>query len=257
MRSASYHPRVAIDPAVAASTPTDPAVAEMARYLEQGELGPPPPPIAGGRVIRWLPSWAPSLLRSSGTAVSRPASKRKWQQVPTDGTARLHLGCGWAHKDGWVNVDLFATSADIVWDLRHGIPRPDGSAAAIFHEHMLEHLSLRDGHLLARECLRVLAPGGVLRIGVPDAGLCIDSYAGKADSDWAQSRPTGMLAVQALFYEHGHRSMWDGETLTRALLAAGFAEARRTDFGESWIEPCPDSEDRRDGTLYAEARKRT
>ena len=231
-------------------------MAELARYLEQGELGPPPPPIAGGRMIRWLPSGAPSLLRSAGTAVARRASKRKWQQAPTDGTARLHLGCGWAHKDGWINVDLFATSADIVWDLRHGIPLPDGSAAAIFHEHMLEHLSLHDGHLLARECLRVLAPGGVLRIAVPDAGLCIDSYAGKADPDWAQSRPTGMLAVQALFYEHGHRSMWDGETLTRALLAAGFDEARHTDYGESWITPCPDSEDRRDGTLYAEARTR-
>jgi len=243
------------DPAVAASAPSEPAVAAMRQYLEEGETGPPPPPISGGRLIRLLPSWAPGVLRRAGTAVSRGRSKRRWSEVPADGTARLHLGCGWAHKDGWVNVDLFATSADIVWDLRHGIPLPDGSAAAIFHEHMLEHLSLRDGHLLAQECLRVLAPGGVLRIGVPDAGLCIDSYAGKADPGWARSRPTGMLAVQSLFYEHGHRSMWDGETLTRALLAAGFAEARRTDFGESWIEPAPDSEDRRAGTLYAEARK--
>jgi len=234
---------------------SDPAIVELAAYLEQGEAGPPPPPISGGRLVRLLPAWAPALLRSAGTTAARPVSKRKWAQVPTDGTAKLHLGCGWVHKDGWVNVDLFATSADIVWDLRHGIPLPDDSVAAIFHEHMLEHLSLRDGHLLARECLRVLAPGGVLRIGVPDAGLCIDSYAGKADPDWASSRPTGMLAVQSLFYEHGHRSMWDGETLTRALLAAGFADAQHAKFGESWIEPCPDSEDARDGTLYAEARK--
>jgi predicted SAM-dependent methyltransferase len=235
----------------------DPDAVELARYLEQGETGPPPPPIAAGRAIRRLPQWAPALLRSVGTTVARPVSKRKWAQVPTDGTARLHLGCGWVHIDGWVNIDLFATSADVVWDLRHGIPLPDGSAAAIFHEHMLEHLSLRDGHLLAQECLRVLAPDGVLRVGVPDAGLCLDSYAGRADPDWARSRPTGMLAVQSLFYEHGHRSMWDGETLTRALLAAGFAQARRTEAGESWIEPCPDFEDGRHGTLYAEGRKGT
>lgn len=101
----------------------------------------------------------------------------------------------------------------------------------------------------------MLAPGGVLRIGVPDAGLCLDSYAGNADPDWARSRPTGMLAVQSLFYEHGHRSMWDAETLTLACRAAGFAEARHTPAGESWIAPCPDSPERADGTLYVEARK--
>jgi predicted SAM-dependent methyltransferase len=197
----------------------------------------------------------PGGTRTTLTRLLHSWSRRKLRDAQARSPLRLHLGSGGINKPGWLNIDLVLARADAAWDLSTGIPFPTSSVDAIFHEHMLEHLSLRDGFLLARECLRVLAPGGVLRIGVPDAGLCIDSYAGKADPDWARSRPTGMLAVQALFYEHGHRSMWDGETLTRALLAAGFAEARRTDFGESWIEPAPDSEDRRDGTLYAEARK--
>lgn len=112
---------------------SDPRVAEVARYLEEGEGGPPPPPISGGGLIRMLPSWAPGALRSTGTRLSRPRSRRKWEQVPADGSAKLHLGCGWAYKEGWVNVDLFATKADIAWDLRHGIPVPDGSVAAAFH----------------------------------------------------------------------------------------------------------------------------
>jgi predicted SAM-dependent methyltransferase len=228
---------------------------ELARYLERGEQAPPPPPISGGRLLRAAPAWAPGLVRSLGTKVMKPRSRRFFEQLRQQQSIRLNLGCGWDHKDGWTNVDLFATSADVHWDLRLGIPLPDGTVEAIIHEHMLEHLSLSDGFAFTRACLTALRPGGVLRIGVPDAGLCVDSYAGRADPEWAQSRPTGMLAIQALFYENGHRAMYDAETLTLMCRAAGFAEARHTDWGESWIEPCPDSPDRRDGSLYVEARK--
>jgi predicted SAM-dependent methyltransferase len=230
---------------------------ELAEYLERGMAAPPPPPISGGSALRRLPAWTAPLLRQVGTKALHSRSRKKFEELASSGPVRLHLGCGWARKDGWVNVDLFATSADIAWDLRHGIPLPDGTVEAIFHEHMLEHLSLRDGFLFTKACHRALKPGGVLRIAVPDAGLCIDSYAGKADADWARSRPTGLLAVQALFYEHGHQAMYDAETLTKMCLAADFDEARQTEFGKSWIEPCPDSLDRREGTLYVEARRQT
>lgn len=95
----------------------------------------------------------------------------------------------------------------------------------------------------------------MLRVAVPDAGACLRSYAGVADPDWALSQPTPMLAVQALFYEHGHRAMYDEELLVGTLAAAGFAEAAARAFGNSRLSPCPDSEVRRDGTLYVEGVK--
>ena len=95
----------------------------------------------------------------------------------------------------------------------------------------------------------------MLRIGVPDAGACIDSYSGKAGPEWAASRPTAMLAVQALFYENGHRAMYDGETLALMCRAAGFSEVERKEAGESWIDGCPDTPGRASGTLYVDARK--
>ncbi len=185
----------------------------------------------------------------------RPMARRRFGRLGHDRPVRLHLGCGWVRKEGWTNVDLFATRAEICWDLATGIPLDDDSVEAIFHEHMLEHLTLETGFAFTRECLRVLRPGALLRIGVPDAGALLDSYSGKAGPEWASSRPTGMLAVQALFYENGHRAMYDGETLTRMCLAAGFAEATVRAAGEGELQPNPDTPDRASGTLYVEARK--
>jgi predicted SAM-dependent methyltransferase len=216
---------------------------------------PPPPPISGGAVVRAVPAWVPGFFRRWSTLAMKPVSRRRWADVADSKSIRLHVGCGWTYLEDWVNVDLFATKADIAWDLRQGIPLSDDSVDAIFHEHMLEHLSLHDGLLFTRECARVLKPSGILRIGVPDAGECIDSYSGKADPGWASSRPTGMLAVQALFYENGHRAMYDGETLTLMCRAAGFGEAQRQQAGETWLDVCPDTPDRASGTLYVDARK--
>jgi predicted SAM-dependent methyltransferase len=239
----------------------DPEAAEDARiraigqYLASGEEGPPPPPIRGGALLRRMPKRTPAITRALGTRAMRPFARRQLAKLNERALVRLHLGCGWEYKDGWVNIDLFATRADICWDLALGIPLSDGSVDAVFHEHMLEHLSLETGFAFTRECHRVLKSGGALRVGVPDAGELLDSYSGKADPGWANSRPTGMLAVQALFYENGHRAMYDADTLTLMCRAAGFAEAAQFRPGEGSIHPNPDTPNRSKGTLYVEARK--
>lgn len=217
--------------------------------------GPEPPPIPGGALTRRVPLWVPGLFRRWSTLAVRPVARRRWAEVAASDPIRLHVGCGWTYLEDWINVDLFATKADIAWDLRQGVPLADGTVDAIFHEHMLEHLNLREGLLFTLECARLLKPGGLLRIGVPDAGACIDSYSGKGNPEWAESRPTGMLAVQGLFYENGHRAMYDGETLTLMCRAAGFAEVERQEWGTSWLGSSPDSAHRESGTLYVDARK--
>lgn len=55
-----------------------------------------------------------------------------------------------------------------VHDLSRGIPFADNSAAAIYHSHLLEHLDQATAEIFLREIKRVLQPGGVLRIAVPD-----------------------------------------------------------------------------------------
>jgi hypothetical protein len=60
----------------------------------------------------------------------------------------------------------------------------------------------------------------------------------------------------SLFYEHGHRTMYDAELLTTLLGAAGAVDVRVVAYGESRLgDAVPDSEHRRHGTLYVEGSK--
>jgi predicted SAM-dependent methyltransferase len=108
-----------------------------------------------------------------------------------------------------------------------------------------------------QECFRVLKPGGILRVGVPDAGRLIQSYAG--DRGYLENlhpgRPTALIAVQELFYWHRHCAMFDVETLEFFFRAGGFPDPLERAFGDTDLDQAPDTERRRANTLYMEARK--
>jgi predicted SAM-dependent methyltransferase len=197
--------------------------------------------------------------RMVATDAVRFREKRKAQAVEAVAQElRLHLGSGAVPKDGWVNIDLLGDPVDIAWNLAHGIPFSDGSADAVFHEHLFEHIPLRAGLGLMEEIFRVLKPGGVVRVGVPDAGELLRSYAG--DGTYLEQihpgRPTRLLGVQELFYWHRHMTMYDEETLALVFEAAGFRDPERREFGESkFLDDAPDTEHRRAETLYMEAVK--
>jgi predicted SAM-dependent methyltransferase len=195
-----------------------------------------------------------------GTVVLAPMVRARAQGiVKKGGEIRLNLGSGPVKIPGWVSVDGLGMGADLAWDLRRGVPFPDNSVRAVFLEHVLEHFFLVDGLDLLEDCLRVLVPGGIVRVGVPDFGRYLESYAGdrRFIEELRPQRPTALLAVAEVALHHGHRSVWDAETLERALSDAGFVEARRRQFGDSDLVPPPDSSYREPETVYAEARKPT
>jgi predicted SAM-dependent methyltransferase len=81
----------------------------------------------------------------------------------------LNVGCGARFHSDWVNVDIRATSPEVVeHDMRSGLPFESGAFLACYHSHVLEHFEPSQGARLLAECARVLAPGGVLRVVVPD-----------------------------------------------------------------------------------------
>jgi hypothetical protein len=64
---------------------------------------------------------------------------------------------------------------------------------------------------------------------------------------------TRAVAFREVFFTHGHRWMYDFETLEKACVEAGFAHVDRSHFGAGRIYPSPDSAKRRDETLYVYA----
>ena len=82
---------------------------------------------------------------------------------------RANLGCGNQTCPGWLNIDIVCTGPGVVvHDLSTGIPLPDASCEVVYHSHVLEHLKRADAQFFMRECFRVLKPGGILRVAVPD-----------------------------------------------------------------------------------------
>ena len=56
------------------------------------------------------------------------------------------------------------------------IPERDKSVDLIYICHMIEHLDQEETSNILQECKRVLKPGGIVRIVVPDFDRLVDSY---------------------------------------------------------------------------------
>ncbi|HLJ69543.1 MAG TPA: methyltransferase domain-containing protein [Chloroflexota bacterium] len=204
---------------------------------------------------RLFPQWMRTPIRCAITDAMGVRRQDRLEAIRQRRPLQLHLGSGDRYKEGWVNVDLVGHRVDLPWNLNRPLPLETGTVDAVFHEHVLEHLTLERGLALLEECHRVLRPGGTLRIGVPDAEAYVRSYCSDPNgflTAMRPGRPTPLLALQEEFYWHGHRTMYDFETLSLVGVAAGFGRFKRCAFGESGLDPAPDSAGREGDTLYVE-----
>ena len=85
------------------------------------------------------------------------------------GLVRVNVGCGRVWHPDWVNLDHRPASPEIRrFDLRQPLPFADATVDAVYASHVLEHLDRAEGRKLLAECRRILKPGGIVRIVVPD-----------------------------------------------------------------------------------------
>jgi predicted SAM-dependent methyltransferase len=175
----------------------------------------------------------------------------------------INLGCGYRPMKGWVNVDRArGPQVQIVWDLTEGLPFPDSTCAAIFSEHVIEHISRTQAIQLLKECYRVLKPGGVLRVSTPDAEKYLRSYAGDRSflrhPDFTEPMETPLDRINQMMREYGqHQWVYDAESLSLLLKKTGFSSAIEQSFGVSthYRMQGIDSAEREFESLYLEAIK--
>jgi len=160
---------------------------------------------------------------------------------------KLHLGAGRNLLPGWLNTDFEPRQKGVVYvDALDPLPLADGSFRYVFSEHLIEHLDFRAGQRFLRECHRVLAPGGCIRIATPDLkalfGLLAPGLLPMQDryAKWIIDnfipyafRYEPSFVINNAMRNYGHKFLYDEETLVRALEAAGFVSVTRCQPGES------------------------
>lgn len=175
---------------------------------------------------------------------------------------KFHLGCGTIFIRNYLNVGwwhhlgestLYANPNGIAdtylynHDLVKGIPAADNSLEVVYHSHLLEHLSNVEGIEFIGACYRVLQPGGIMRILVPDLELWSKKYISNDQFFFDEYRRVGLADDKALYptngaifmgmlHNHGHKMGYDFETLKHILEQTGFHRIRRTMVQDSDLD---------------------
>jgi hypothetical protein len=164
------------------------------------------------------------------------------------GSLKLNLGSGRSSIEGWLNVDV--PPADLEMHLNWGLPFGEGTARYIYLSHVLEHLYRREALELLRDSFRVLAPGGVARVVVPDIEKCLRAYVQNDEGYfetrrklWSVSTESAATPLELVLGNAGagvkpgsfwgHKHGYDFETLSFVLRRAGFTSVERSEYMES------------------------
>jgi len=91
----------------------------------------------------------------------------------------LNLGCGYKYSkaEEWLNADMLPVGEDVIrCNFLNGIPFENNTFDLVYHSHILEHFSRQDGEKLTAECFRILKPGGIIRIALPNLEVIAKEY---------------------------------------------------------------------------------
>jgi SAM-dependent methyltransferase len=182
--------------------------------------------------------------------------------VPASEVRRLNWGCGEHPDPGWINSDIKeGPGIDLECDIRAGLPLEDDSIDYVVSIHALPEIPYPELVDALRELRRILKPGGVLRMALPDLDKGIEAYL-KGDEDYflipdEDAERLGSKFVTQLVWYGYSRSLFTFDFTHEILDKAGFTEVTRVEYRET-ASPFPeivelDSRERE--SLFVEATK--
>lgn len=189
----------------------------------------------------------------------------------------VQFGCGLCAPPTWRNFDASSTlrferlpfvgrlytknaqrfPANVEYgDILLGLPVRPGSCVAVYSSHVLQDLTLVQARVALRQTWRLLEPGGVYRLVVPDLRTAVDRYLQLVQSGDAlaayqfvretksgSETPTALRAKLAAAWGSRQQWMWDFASLAHELRGAGFTAVRRCQLGDAVDPTFADVED--------------
>lgn len=159
----------------------------------------------------------------------------------------LNLGCGYPRfpEPEWTNLDnlhahllegmperenLDKEENYINFDVLAGpLPFPDETFDGVLASHFFEHFDAQDGLKLMIECRRILKPGGVLLVSVPDTAYFRKVYPEDKKHNWPRlfdvSDPGNPIPTffEAALWFNEHKVMFTMDVLWCYLMRVGFS----------------------------------
>jgi predicted SAM-dependent methyltransferase len=180
----------------------------------------------------------------------------------TAGVKRLNWGCGGHTLPGWIKSDQKdGDGIDLTCDIARGLPLETGSMDYVVSIHALPEVPYDRIVPVLAELRRVLKPGGILRLCLPDLLKGIKAYE-RGDRDYFlvpddDAKSLGAKLVTQLLWYGYSRTLFTSEFIEEMLRKAGFARVehcayRQTSGPHAQIV---DLDNREPESLYVEAYK--
>lgn len=178
----------------------------------------------------------------------------------------VNLGSGgFVPPKGWIFVDIHPMKGPpyaegyIHHDLKNGAPFENDTVDGILSSHFLEHLDAQEALMFLTECRRILKPGGILRMSVPDAEKFYQLTMSNCQ-DWGEPnggvnyKPPRSFMHWALFFEQ-HKQLLTSSALFCLAHAAGFARSQVMPYKHSQIPKLAELDNRPIFSVFVEAVK--
>lgn len=176
---------------------------------------------------------SPRRLREPGVIIVLDSYANVPLGTPTEAFRKLHLGCGRVQIPGFFHVDMLESEhVDHVGSIDMLDFVPGETVELIYASHVLEHFGRWEYKQVLAEWWRVLRPGGVLRLAVPDFAMCAKLYYEKGLQD-GLSGLVGLICGGQRHVLDTHRMVFDEALLTSALREVGFTAVRRWDWRQT------------------------
>jgi predicted SAM-dependent methyltransferase len=108
----------------------------------------------------------------------------------------LNIGCGHNYHPDWINLDLYNSKFVKYHDIKKSLPFAGETIDAVYHSHVLEHITKAEGKKFITDCYRVLKPGGILRVVVPDLEQICLEYLSNLEKGFNQQDAKAILNYQ-------------------------------------------------------------